>query len=349
MKLKNTALLLSLSLGLASCHNLVFDDEGDCEVTYGLRFVYDMNLDWADAFSTLVNRVNLYAFDSNGNFVKEWDLTEAQTSVPGYTMTLDLPAGDYTLVAWGALETGNSLIDSFMIPGMVKGESNLSDLTCTLYTESNSTYPYYSDVRLPFLYQGNVQVNLPDPQDGSYHEYVMYLTKDTNHIRASVQKIGEDITSEDISLWITAQDKELSWDNSIISNDVVTYLPWDITDDQLTEEPDEDGESAVYNGFMADFTLSRMTSTMPNGVTLTLYNNESDQVIFRVPVIQYALTAKKYYEQNYGKTLTDQEFLDRQSEYFMTFFLDKNMNVLYTVIEILEWRVVIHNYDIDTN
>ena len=45
--------------------------------------------------------------------------------------------------------------------------------------------------------------------------------------------------------------------------------------------------------------------------------------------------------------MTDQEFLDRQDEYFMTFFLDENLDWLYMVIEILEWRIVIHNYDVD--
>ena len=346
MKLKTTAILSALALSLASCHNPVYDYEGDCEVTYGLRFVYNMNLDWADAFTTLVNRVNLYAFDSNGVFVKEYLLTEAQTSIPGYTIQLDLPAGDYTLVAWGALETGVNLIDSFYIPVMTPGVSTLNDLTCQLYTQTNETYPYYSDARLPFLYQGNMTVTLPNPQDGSYHEYVMYLTKDTNHVRAMIQKVGNDILPEQLDLTITAANAEMAWNNDLIGDEVVTYLPWNIQPDEITTLPDEDGETQTYAGVIADFTTSRFTTTMTDGVTLKVYNTDSEKMIFQVPVLQYALTAKNYYVQNYGKPMDDQEFLDRQSEYFMTFFLDKDLRLLYTIVEVLEWRVVIHNYNV---
>ena len=125
MKFKSAVIYPALMLALASCHHPVFDYDGDCEVSYGLRFVYDMNLDWADAFPTLVNHVNLYAFDSRGIFVKEYEVTEEEAATPGYLLTLDLPAGDYTFVAWGALETGVSMNECFTIPQMTPGVSTL--------------------------------------------------------------------------------------------------------------------------------------------------------------------------------------------------------------------------------
>lgn len=337
----------AMAFALCGCHNPVFDDEGDCEVTYGLRFVYDMNLDWADAFPTLVNGLELYAFDSYGVFVKEYSLTEAEISQPGYTMTLDLQPGDYTLVAWASLETGINLDEAFSIPAMEPGVSKIEDLSCTLKTKSDSQYNLFSDLRLPFLYHGNLEIELPDSRDGRHYDYTMYLTKDTNHIRAMVYKVNGDITTDDVDVRVEAENLQMAWDNSLTSTDMVTYLPWDIQNSVITSENSNGEEGALYTGISADLMLSRLTDTLPHEVYLYITNKESGENIFKVPVTQYALMAKSYYETAYNKTMTDGEFLDRQSEYFMTFFVDENINLLYTVIQILSWRLVIHNYDVN--
>ncbi len=41
----------------ASCNSLIYDYEGDCDPHYKARFVFDMNLHWADAFPHEVNAV----------------------------------------------------------------------------------------------------------------------------------------------------------------------------------------------------------------------------------------------------------------------------------------------------
>ena len=335
-----------MALALTGCHNPVFDYEGDCEVTYKLQFVYDMNLDWADAFPTLVNRVNLYAFNSEDVFVKEYPLYEADGFGPGYSLTLDVPAGDYTLVAWAALETGTTMADCYTIPTLTPGTSTLQDLTCTINTYASDKYGECSFERLPFLYYGNLEVNLPDSQDGADYVYTMHLIKDTNHVRAMVQKINSNITPEEIDVTIKAADGKMAWNNTLTGNETITYVPWEIESEELTVINSDGSEGATYTGVVADLMTGRFTDTMPNGVTLSIVNTESEATIFSVPVIQYALTAKRYFETAYGKTMTDQEFLDRQSEYFMTFFVDENLNLRYTVVEILSWRVVIHNYQV---
>jgi hypothetical protein len=48
---------------LVSCDNQIFDYEEDCSVTYQVKFKYDMNMKYADAFAHEVTSVNLYAFD----------------------------------------------------------------------------------------------------------------------------------------------------------------------------------------------------------------------------------------------------------------------------------------------
>lgn len=45
--------------------------------------------------------------------------------------------------------------------------------------------------------------------------------------------------------------------------------------------------------------------------------------------------------------MSDQEYLDRQDEYNMTFFLDEHNQWINSVILINSWRVVLSNVDVD--
>ena len=45
--------------------------------------------------------------------------------------------------------------------------------------------------------------------------------------------------------------------------------------------------------------------------------------------------------------MSDQEYLDRQDEYNMTFFLDENNRWLATTIIINSWRVVLNPTDLN--
>lgn len=348
MNYKSKLLTGVMALALCGCHNPIFEYEGDCEVTYNLRFVYDKNLDWADAFPTLLNKVELFAFDDQGLFVKEYSLTSPEVFTQGYTMQLDLQPGDYTLVALGALETGLTLDQGFEIPELKPGESTLEDLTCSVRTKSNDQYPVYSDACLPFMYQGNLSVSLPDTRDGSDYFYTMYLTKDTNHIRAIIQKAGGNVTKDEFVLRIAAEDKKIGWNNALLGNTMVTYLPWDIWNTEAIPATSATRQGP-YMGIGADFMTGRLTDTMADDTWLYIDNSKTKETIFRIPLIQYELMGKSYYENVYGKPMSDEEFLDRLSEYTLTFFLDENMRLQYTILEILSWRVVINNYDIEDN
>jgi hypothetical protein len=52
-----------------SCDGMIYNDEGDCSVRYRLKFRYDMNLKFADAFAHEVKSVRLYAFTPDGELV----------------------------------------------------------------------------------------------------------------------------------------------------------------------------------------------------------------------------------------------------------------------------------------
>ena len=75
---------------------------------------------------------------------------------------------------------------------------------------------------------------------------------------------------------------------------------------------------------------------------LHIRNRETGEDVFRIPIADYALLVKGYYRQDMG----DQEYLDRQDEYTMTFFLDEGEWVS-SVIYINSWRVVLNNTELN--
>ena len=345
MNFKSMIIMAGASLVFASCHHPVFDYEGDCEVNYYMSFVYDMNLKWADAFPSEVNSVNLYAFDENGIFVEEFTAGGEEVSRPGYLLHLDMPAGEYQLLAWCGLDSESGDGENFTVTQPVKGVTRIEEMTCRLRTESLTRGEEYSDMRLNFLYHGYMTVSLPDSQDGRDYYYTMLLTKDTNHIRVMLQQVSDDISAEDFNISLTSANGEMAYNNAIIGDTDITYLPW-YTDTNVLGVGNKDGVITEYTGVIADLSTCRMMMADMDEMRLNVRNKDNSSLIFSVPIIQYSLTAKKYYEEAYGHRMTDQEFLDRQDEYMLTFFLDEDMKWIYTIIDILSWRVIIRNYEV---
>lgn len=73
-------LMMAVTLGSAvvSCDSILDEDDVDCSVEYRVKFKYDYNMKYADAFSREVSSVALYAFDDNGKLV--YQKTEAGMS-----------------------------------------------------------------------------------------------------------------------------------------------------------------------------------------------------------------------------------------------------------------------------
>lgn len=338
---------------LTSCDDSFFENEGDCEVSHKIRFVYDMNLKWADAFPSEVNSVNLYVFDSNGRFVKEYTGRGEAVNQPDYTITLDLPVGDYKFLAWCGLDN-NTDKESFTVPEPVVGVTTLEEMSCALntqkisvYSRSDSQEPIYSNERIYFMYHGYLEASLEDNHDGAEYIYTINLTKDTNHFRIILQELtGADLDPDDYALTIEDTNSVMNWDNSLGRDDLITYEPW-------SQEVTEAGvgklisgnELTYVKGLVADMSSSRLMASHKSSTMLTITNRKSGELIARVPVLEYALLSKKYYESAYGHQMTDQEFLDREDEYVMTFFLYNN-RWMNAYIDIQQWRIVLQDYEL---
>ena len=333
-------------LAMSSCDNWLYEEEGDCSVYYRLKFRYDMNLKWADAFANEVTSIHLYAFDKSG--VLAWQ--KAEQIVPGtaenYSMLLDLPAGDYKLLAWCGLQNDGEQDESFSVPEARVGETRMEQLQCALNRQHDESGAY-SNEHLYRLFHGVLDVSLPVNDDGGSYEYIMSLIKNTNHIRVILQHLsGVDVNKDDFIFRIDDENGLMAYDNELLEDENINYRPWDVQN--VEAGIGMDGNRAVSNvkGLVADFTVGRLIETHRKKMILAIDTKDGKKVA-RIPVMDYALMGKEYYEKEYRYPMNERQFLDRLDECVMTLFLDENNNWVSSVIQILSWRVVLSNVDID--
>lgn len=75
---------------------------------------------------------------------------------------------------------------------------------------------------------------------------------------------------------------------------------------------------------------------------LTVSDNDTQRVVARVPLVDYALMVKG----ENRRDMDDQEFLDRMDEYNLVFVLDANMRWVSMSVNIHSWKLVFHNKEI---
>lgn len=142
----------------------------------------------------------------------------------------------------------------------------------------------------------------------------------------------------------------------MIDDEPITYCAWatysaDAGVDVLTKAGvdvmPEVGNRAIstVKAAVAELTVSRLVArdwslyTRPMLIIRTI----EGKLIVSIPVIDYALMVKG----ECNKKMSDQEYLDRADEYNMTFFLNENNKWVSTMIQVLSWKVVRSNVDLD--
>ena len=336
-----------LALG-TSCTDLVYDGEGDCTVTYRLKFRYDLNLKWADAFANEVGSVRLYAFGPDGVLAAEYRESGERLAQEDYGIVLDLPAGDYHLLAWCGVDNPGAARKDFHVPEAEVGRTTLEEMTCRLERRTVGDDPAVSDGRLEFMFHGSLDVTLPEDEDGGEYVYTMPLTKDTNHLRVVLQHLsGEDLDVSQFGFRIEEANGWYAHDNNLLEDEVITYKAYATSSGVAGIVRGGEETRSVVNAktAVADFSLGRMMAGRASRMVLTITNGEGNDIA-RIPVIDYALLAKDYYELAYGHPMENQEFLDREDEYMMTFFIDEDMTWYAAEIYIQSWRIVLHDYEI---
>ena len=316
-----TALVAVLAILLpVSC--TILEDLEPCPRGVRIKFVFDYNMEYANAFHSKVDCYDLYVYDKEGNFLKSFTETGEKLKDENYRLEIDLPHGEYTLVCYGGTACDNSTFRLTTEPaeGTVR-----NDLEQNLIHDGT-----VSNKRLHDFYYGAKTVKVTGEL---YNDVTLNLMRNTNNIRVMLQHLdGTPIPEDKFNCYITDDNTKFDAYNNLVPNGKITYQPW--AQGIVTPTKANDFSSAY-----AEFSTSRLHVDNPN--RLVIETKEDVHKVIDIPLNQYLLLLKS---QQYDK-MPSQEFLDRESNWSLIFFLDEGFRWSTIQIIINGWTVRLN----DTN
>ncbi len=271
--------ILPLAFGciaLCSCDDtFIYDFEGDCSVNYKVRFKFDYNMYYADAFNHDVANVSLYLYDiETGDIV--WNKTMSRSQMETTNLlggdvyyVMDIPSdevapGDYGIVVWA----GDNDEGSFSILSSMSALSN-TDLQAMVTRWYDSDGTPYNDTYLDRLYHNNYEqamvgdvnnnntkvtpekadsILCHNPEDGSMptitlpeyvgtYYYTIPLIKDTNLLTVVLQHTsGDAVDCSKFEFKLIADNGRLDWDNTLLDDETIEFRAYNV----------EQGEGEIY-------------------------------------------------------------------------------------------------------
>ena len=323
-------------IGLGSCSHF-YDDLSECPSGLRIRFRYDYNLKFADAFTNEVKSVNVWAFDENGAFVWHGEAHGEALTDPDFCMDVPLGDGVYDFVAWcGLKDNAGFSIDTYE-------PTSAEELRTTLLTHTTDEGEV-SDILLGNLYHGvadGVEYK-KDPYRPSAIDVTIPLVKNTNDVRILLQHLdGSPFSPDDFSVTITYPNALLDHRNTIREETpAVVYRAWNVKYGQTTAPvPDQGRATETVAALMHEHSTSRLMAG--EEAVLSVRRHTDNQEIIRINMTDYLLMVRGHYMDITGREIGEQEYLDRQDDYSMHFILDKNNNWYRAAgVFINSWAVV---------
>lgn len=322
----------------ASC-SMMTEEEPDCNPYFKVKFIFDRNMLYADAFSSQVEEVDLYIFNSDGNLVWKGHEEGAALKDEEYMMDLPVSPGKYRMLAWCRKRHENA---SDFILDETSSLLRPEDYKMRLDRRYDGSTAH-SSTDLHALFHGSL-TNVELPDSWGTHVVKMPLTKNTNTLRIMLVHLsGKEIKEGDFDFKITDSNGYLDHDNTILDDEPVEYRPW-IKQEGLAQTVlpvnNESRATTQVHSLMAEMTTSRLQTCRQPMLTVT--RKTDNENVINIPLLDYLMKVKG----EYHKKMTDDEYLDRQDEYTMTFFMNEDGSWYKAVMDILSWRVVLQGEDL---
>ena len=327
----------AMTLSLTSC-GMINEGLDPCpEPVARLRFVYEYNMEYANAFHNQVHCLSLLVFDESGKLVARRNETSRQLlGDESYRMDISLPEGKYHAVAYGGMECENS---SFFHSSDPSEASDISEIRVSL---SQECLDNDSKRLLHNHFYGATDFTI---SSAISTETKVEMMRNTNSIQVALQNAyGSPISHEDFEFYITDDNTLFDKDNNLIENGVVEYRPY-LTETRRSESATETktGSGSETSIALAHFSTSRIVRDKATPTLLRVCRKRDGAEIFRIPLSSYMLLFKE----NHGETaaMGDQEYLDRENSWRFVFFLDDSNGEtwLSTQLIINDWLVRINN------
>jgi len=255
-----------------------------------ITFKYDYNTLSTDAFHTQVDKVELYVFGKDGSFLFKQTEEGAALATGNYSMRLDIPAGQYKLMAWAGARS------SYTIKELTPGTSTITDMTLQLKRDpsliiNKEVEPLWYGEILDINYSGAV-----------IQTETINLIKDTNKLRFVFQGFTSDWTVEmnDYSYQIIASNGLMDYKNELLKDDSLSYQPYYM-------------EQKNPSGMVIEMNTMRLMADRSTRFVVT--KKATGKKVFEMDVIELLRNTEI---QGHGWGL--QEYLDREDEYAVIFF-----------------------------
>lgn len=324
-RLISTVFAVLMTASFSSCES-IFEDLDACPHGVSLRFVYDYNMEFANAFPSKVDCLTLLVYDGQGNYVTTVTEKGAALADESYRMRLDLDKGEYRFVAYGGIACDRSsfVLHPASLSGTCHGDLRVSlDGSCLTDPARRNLHP---------LYWGELTLATAD----SYSEGTVRMMKNTNNIRIMLQQVdGLTVDNRDYDFFIEDDNTLFGCDNDLIPAGTVTYKPWSCGQTSVGIAADGSEASVAY----AELSVSRLM--VKNSPRLIVRRRSDGAAVIDIPLNNYLLAFKS----DLYPRMDKQEFLDRKSEWPMIFFLGHDMEWLSTHIQIDDWIVRINDYE----
>ena len=311
---------------------------------YFVKFIFDRNMQYANAFSNRVNSVDLYVFNQSGMLVKKYHEDGYPLTNEDYLMELtDLPAGTYELVAWCGLSNNSG---HFTVPSMI---SRNLDVTCTMSTASG----YVQDKNLNPLFHGSRSNGYVDDARNkgmvTYTEktttkqiYPIYLTKDTNNVLITLQH-RKGLEFKQSRFVVTMEDKndKMDYTNEVMQDSHnVVYKPYR---EYLGNITDNNTSKNAGNFLLIELSTARLM-TSHNPIIKVVDTEQEGKILFSIPLVKWALQLRSANHRIFG----EQEYLDREDNYNMMLWMDSSDGDGWygAEIQINDWNVKDDSMDI---
>lgn len=342
--------MFMLAAGMTSCDNsFIYDDTSDCFPGVALRFVYDYHMErGANSFPANVDCVNVFVMDTDGNYITHFTETSDRLKEESYRMILPLEEGEYHLLVYGGLACDKP---SFKLhPGWLTSANpagHKDDILVKLPVADDLTISdtklHDTEERTGGLFYGTLDITI-DNSDwrNDKREETVYMMKDTNNIQVILQELASpyQIDEKDYHFYITDDNFVLDGYNNPVHISTETYQPTYLPYNRENRimgyvEPAggngtlvKEDESRPVQVAAVEFSTSRLFVDHLDKARLVVTTERvteddgSPKKIIDIPLITY-LTATKGFGQNWIKS--DQEYLDRQSNWNLMFFLVSNV------------------------
>ena len=276
---RNKIFLAALCCFLIFTQSCIHGDLDDCPpmVNYAVAFKYTHNAWETDRVYDDVKKINLYVFDED-NLVYT-TATKLSPNETHFTISLDLPMGNYHILAWGNVFEDPTISPFTISPSIFdKGITKLSDASLSLQRDANN----HSHQEMEKLLFGDIDIEIP--------LYVsrtdtIPLVNDTKNVRVVIHwdhsgelRTTQDIIDyEEVFVHIDASNAVYNFDNLFTGINNVVYDPFDFGYDRsyldrvdrslrdfeqnsyyYTYEDFDESEVCTY-----DFTILRMMTNSP--------------------------------------------------------------------------------------